>query len=318
MKVYTHIPARGIPKGPRVLAIGVFDGVHLGHQAIFKRVRQRAKALNGPSAVLTFDPVPETVIAPERAPLALTSLDQKLRLIGDCGMDCAFVVRFDRRFAALSPEDFVAKLLVARLGVREVVVGSDFVFGARAQGDTALLKRLGSAAGFKVHVVGPRRVGGKRVSSTLIRQAVASGKMAAAARMLGRPFSLSGAVIRGDGIGAKLGYPTANLDLEQELLPPSGVWGGRARVLPAGAWIAALANLGERPTFKGKEFRTEVHLLDFKGNLYGKRLEAELRFRLRPEKRFKDAGALIEQIRLDESRFRRTQALHSVSRNSGG
>jgi riboflavin kinase/FMN adenylyltransferase len=289
------------------LAIGVFDGLHLGHQAVLKRL----KALGGSSGVLTFDGLPERVLAPDYAPPEICSLEQKLALLKELGLKRVFVQRFDRRFASQSAEKFSG--LLKRLGACEIVVGSDFVFGARAAGDAELLRSLG----FKVHVVNPVFFEGRPVSSTRIRHAIVNGRMDLARRMLGRPFGLTGRVKRGARLGRRLGYPTANVALEQDLRPKMGVWGGKARVLPKGKWRPMLANLGVRPSVDGKKFVCEVHLLDFEGDLYGKRLEVEPVLYLRPERRFASLEALKKQIRLDESRFRRTRAFASARRYSG-
>jgi riboflavin kinase/FMN adenylyltransferase len=288
-----------------VLAIGVFDGVHRGHQRILQKVKQRARALRARPAVLTFDAAPEKVIAPDYAPQSIASLAQKLAWLKAFGIQKVSVARFDKRFAAQSPQAFAKGLLKQRLKAAEVVVGSDFVFGARAAGNAWTLKKLGSELGFKVHVVSPRLYQGRPISSTRIRSALSSGDLKSVAAMLGRPWALSGKVLRGDRLGRKLGYPTANIAPEQEALPLNGVWGGRVRILPEKIWRPMLANLGTRPTLKGREFRVELHLLDFERNLYGKRLEAEFQLFLRPEKRFKNLEALKTQIRLDEVRFRR-------------
>jgi riboflavin kinase/FMN adenylyltransferase len=298
MKVYFGMP-EGKLKGR--LAIGVFDGVHKGHLAILRKA----------DLVLTFDSLPEHVIAPGYAPPALCSLEAKLEQLKAAGIQAAMVVRFDRRFAALSAEAFAAKL--EKLGVSEIVVGADFVFGAHAAGNAEFLRERG----FKVATVKPVLVAGRPVSSTRIRSAVADGDMKLAARLLGRPFTLRGEVIKGAQMGRKLGYPTANLDLDHEVKPKPGVWGAKARMLPAGPWKPALMNLGTRPSFKGKTFLCELHLLDFRGNLYGKKLEAEPMLFLRAEKRFESIEALTTQIRLDESRFRRSRAFLSAARYSG-
>jgi len=193
------------------------------------------------------------------------------------------------------------------------VVGADFVFGARAEGNVEFL----AARGFQVQVVKPVLSGGRPISSTRIRSAVMGGHMAEAARMLGRPFTLRGRVVRGARLGTKLGYPTANLAMESEVKAMDGVWGGRVRVLPSTRWIPMLANLGTRPTLGGRKHLTELHLLDFKGDLYGKVLEFELMAFIRPEKKFEGLQALQQQIRLDEVRFRRSRAFLSASRSSG-
>jgi riboflavin kinase/FMN adenylyltransferase len=304
MKLFKGIPARLGLKKP-LLAIGVFDGVHKGHLAVLRRLR----GLKGTPGVLTFDSLPEHVIAPGYAPPALCSTRQKLELLEKAGARFAMLVRFDRRFAALSASGFAGKL--ERLGIKELVVGDDFVFGAHASGNAEFLRNRG----FKVHEVKALQSGGRPVSSTRIRAAVSGGHMAEAKRLLGRPFLLSGRVQKGQRLGRKLGFPTANLKLEHEALPKAGVWGGKVK-LGSKEW-PVLANLGVRPTLGGKRFVAELHLLGFKGDLYGKRLEAELQLYLRPEKRFESLEALKRQIRLDESRFRRSRAFRSAWRSSG-
>jgi riboflavin kinase/FMN adenylyltransferase len=300
MKVYFGWPKQGLPKG-HALAIGVFDGMHRGHLAILKRAK----------AVVTFDSMPERVIAPDYAPPALGSLEQKLEWLRQAGIKSAVVLRFDRRFAAQTPGEFAQHLTT--LGPREIIVGADFVFGARAAGDAEFLRHRG----FKVHVVRPVLASGRPVSSTRIRSAVLGGHMAEAKRLLGRPFTLRGTVVRGARLGTKLGYPTANLAMETEVRPKAGVWGGRVRVLPSTAWKPMLANLGYRPTLGEKAYLTELHLLDFSGDLYGRSLEFELTQFIRPEQRFEGLEQLKQQIRLDEVRFRRSRAFLSASRNSG-
>lgn len=294
----------------RVLSIGVFDGLHRGHLAILARLKARAARLECRATVLTFDGPPERVIAPAYAPPTLLGLKHKIELLKAHGAAEVIVVPFDRRFASLSAERFVEK--IRRLDVAEVVVGRDFVFGAHALGDAGLMRKLG----LKVTEVSPASIDGRPVSSTRIRHALAQGKLKEVARLLGRPFTLRGLVVRGKGMGRKLGYPTANLRLEHEALPKLGVWGGRARVLPDQAWQPAIMNLGYRPTLLGRKLISEVHLLDFRANLYGKRLEAEPVAFLRPEQRFANVEALIEQIRRDESSFRRTPAFYSARRAS--
>ena len=300
MKVYFGWPKKALPKG-HALAIGVFDGMHRGHLAIIKRTK----------AVVTFDSMPEHVIAPAYAPPALGSLEQKLECLQEAGIKTAVVLRFDRRFAAQSPAEFAQHL--KNLGPREIVVGADFVFGARASGDAEFLRQRG----FKVHLVRPVMASGRPISSTRIRSAVMSGRMAEAKRLLGRPMTLRGKVIRGARLGTKFGYPTANLSMETEVRPKAGVWGGRVRVLPSAVWKPMLANLGYRPTLGVRSYLTELHLLDFNGDLYGRSLEFELTQFIRPEQRFGGLEQLKQQIRLDEVRFRRSRAFLSASRNSG-
>lgn len=303
MKVFRGLPHRGAGARPLALAIGVFDGVHLGHRAILAAARREAGRLGGLAGALTFDAPPERLLAPDYCPPQLITLEEKLEQLAALGLDEAYVVRFTPSFAAQSAEDFVGRVLGRRLRARAVVVGPDFVFGRQARGDFALLRRLGRGQGLRTVAVKPVSLGGRPVSSTRIRLAVQDGRMREAARLLGRPWRLRGVVVKGRRLGRTLGFPTANLHSAQEVLPKPGVWAGRARLRGprgrAGGWKAFAANIGTRPTFGPGGVAVELHLLGYRGRLYGRTLEAEFTRILREERKFSSGAALAEQIKKD-------------------
>lgn len=282
-----------------VATIGNFDGVHLGHQALFARCLERARALSGTAMAMTFEPHPMRVLRPAVNLPLITPLEQKLRLIEACGLNVCLCMRFDENLARLSADAFVDKLLVGRLGVREVVVGYDFAFGHKGLGDVELLCAKGKAAGFAVHEVGPVMVEGRPASSTRVRQVVREGDMPAATRLLGRNYRVSGQVVSGHGRGGRLlGFPTANLKLADELLPALGVYA--VMVQGAGPEFApGVTNVGKNPTFSDGGINVETHLLDFEGDLYGRRLTLHFVRRLRAEMRFSGPEELTEQIARD-------------------
>lgn len=285
------------------VTIGNFDGVHRGHQALVRRIVERARLSAGTAAVLTFDPHPARVLAPERAPAALTTPAQKLELLAALGVEAVAVLPFTPAVAALAPEEFVRAVLAGALGARQVVVGEGFRFGRRQSGDAAGLARLGSAYGFAVEAVAPVLDDGQPVSSSRVREALARGDVDGARRLLGRAFFVDGLVVRGDGRGRSIGVPTANLEPENEILPASGVYAGQVRVAD-GSWRPAVVNRGTRPTFAGLGEALEAHLLDYDGDLYGARLRLAFAARLREERRFASPQALVAQIRDDVARAR--------------
>jgi len=284
--------------GPLVVAAGVFDGMHLGHQAVLRSALDSAKIAGGTAVALTFDPHPSKILRPQNAARLLTSTRHKLRLIGEFGIPAVLVIPFDENFAAVEAEDFLRKLCSAARNLVRICVGKGWRFGHARRGDADLLRRLGPVLGFETTEVEPVEIGGTMVSSTLVRQAVESGDLEAARRFLGRDYSVLGTVIPGDGLGKTLGFPTANLAAHNEQFPPDGVYA--ARVLTGSRAISGVANIGTRPTTKADGERLlEVHLIGFSGDLYGQDIEAEfLRF-LRPEKKFPDLEALRAQIALD-------------------
>jgi riboflavin kinase/FMN adenylyltransferase len=289
---------REVP-GPLYLAIGVFDGVHLGHQAVIRRALDAARRDGGSAVAVTFDPHPVRVLRPEQAPRLLTSTAHKLRLIRDIGVKHQLVIHFDRAFAATPPEDFIRALVSASRPLREVCVGFEWSFGKGRAGNLALLEKLGDELGFTEVGVPAVEIDGEIVSSTLIRGAVESGDLARAARMLGREFTVRGAVIEGDQVGRKLGFPTANLSAHNEQFPPNGVYAVEAR--HGDRALPGVANIGVRPTMKNAsgERLLEVHLFDFDAEIYGEDLEITFRKFLRPEQRFANLEELRAQIARD-------------------
>jgi riboflavin kinase/FMN adenylyltransferase len=284
----------------RAVALGTFDGVHVGHRALIAEVIEQARAHDARACVATFDPMPLEVLRPTAAPLRLSTLDQRAELIAEQQPDELLIVRFDARIAALAPEEFVEQTLVEAMGAVWVVVGENFRFGRGAIGDAALLASLGETHGFGVSAVPLQRVDGERVSSSWIRELVSKGEVDHAARLLGRDPWLEGVVERGDARGRELGVPTANLALERTSVRPArGVYAGMA-VLEDGRRIPAAISVGWNPTFgEGRPLTVEAHLLDFSGDLYDQRLRLEFRRFLRHELRFESVDELIAQMRLD-------------------
>ncbi len=284
-----------------VAALGTFDGVHRGHQAILRRTLSWARAVAGTAAALTFDRHPMEIVAPDRAPRPLTPLSLKQDILRDLGLDLLVVARFDRALADTPASAFIAEALVARLNVVGVCVGYNFGFGRGRAGTPELLVAAGRDHGFGVAVIPPVERGGRTVSSTAVREALERGAVAEAWDLMGRPYAVEGTVVRGAGRGATLGIPTANLAAGAELLVPNGVYAARACVGGSGQF--ALVNVGVAPTFQsgggpgGR--RIEAHLLDFAGALQGTRLRLLFLERLRPERRFPSAEALVAQIRQD-------------------
>jgi riboflavin kinase/FMN adenylyltransferase len=280
-----------------VVAIGNFDGLHRGHQALFRAVHTMAAARSAPRGIVTFDPHPVRVLAAKLAPPLILRQDEKLAGLAAAGMDITFVVRFTPAVAALAPEAFVRVLLRERLGVAGVVVGEGFRFGHRAAGGVKDLQ-AGMNSPDDVTAVAAVREGGYVCSSSKIRELILQGHVEAAASLLGRPYELEGAVVTGDGRGRTIGVPTANIDSHRELLPKVGVYATRA-LLDDGQSALSVTNVGLRPTFQGEGVRVEAHLLDFEGDLYGRRVHLQMVARLREEQRFSGVDALKAQIQAD-------------------
>lgn len=288
------------PKGGRVcLAVGFFDGVHLGHQQIIRQTIADARQHEAVALVVTFDQHPSTIVAPGRVPPLIYSLPQRLRAIGSLGSDALLLIHFDRAFSEQSGEAFIRGLARDLGQIQSLCVGSNFTFGHKRGGNVALLKALGAELKFAVHGLAAVSLDGKIVSSTRIRETIRSGDLDAAGQMLGRAYSLAGTVVHGDQLGRQLGFPTANLDVSGLLLPPGGVYAVHAIV--NGNAYRALANIGSRPTLKSAmpQTRVEAHLLDFKGDLYGQELEVAFLEKLRDERVFPSLSALKEQIARD-------------------
>ncbi|EKO3895245.1 bifunctional riboflavin kinase/FAD synthetase [Vibrio metschnikovii] len=299
-----------------VLTIGNFDGVHLGHQQVLSQVSQRAKQLNLPSVVMTFEPQPMELFLTSKAPARLTRLRDKFVQLGKLGIDRLLCVNFNHRFANLEAQAFIRDLLVGQLGVKFLVVGDDFCFGQGRKGDFAMLRQAGEQYGFEVVSTQSFCVQQSRVSSTLIREALASDQLATADTMLGRAYSISGRVSHGRKLGRTIGFPTANIPLKRCVSPVSGVYVVEVyglSTLPLGG----VANIGQRPTVNGVRQQLEVHLFDFQGNLYGKQLEVALLHKLRDEQKFASFDALKQQIELDAEAARVwLQQLYSESVDS--
>jgi riboflavin kinase/FMN adenylyltransferase len=310
MRVFRHY--EGLPPASQgsVIAIGNFDGVHRGHQAVIGEAVRRARASGHPSAVLTFEPHPRRFFRPDTPPFLLTRLRTKARVLTSLGVDNLFVLRFNAGLAGFSAEDFIDRILIEGLRASQIVVGYDFVFGKARRGNPDLLRDRLAARSVGALVMPPVAAPhaepdgdseGLIYSSTGVRDALRAGDPRAAARLLGRPFEIEGRVRRGDARGRLLGFPTANIWLGDYLRPALGVYAVRAKVdEPASpANLTGVANLGLRPTFGGSEPRLEVHLFDFQGDLYGRRLAVELVDFLRPERKFEGIEALKAQIAAD-------------------
>ena len=298
------------PDDGSAVAIGVFDGVHLGHRHVLAETRRLAAEHGAQSAVVTFDRHPAALVRPESAPQLLTDLDQRLELLGACGIDTVFVITFDEARSKESAEDFVQTVLVDRLAARAVVVGADFHFGHQRRGDVALLRAMGQDLGFEVdgiELLASKREGAKVVSSTAIRAALAEGDLAEANRMLGRPHEVRGTVQHGDQRGRELGFPTANVAVPGDIcLPADGIYAGWY-VRPDGVPLPAALSLGRRPTFyeAAETSLLEAFLLDFDGDLYDEAAAVRFVARLRGEVKFDSVEALVEQMQRDVESARR-------------
>jgi riboflavin kinase/FMN adenylyltransferase len=293
-------------RGPLFLAIGVFDGVHLGHQAVISTSAQHARSANGTPVVVTFDPHPMKVLRPKQAPHLLTATQHKVRLIRDLGVQHLLIIKFDKAFAATPPEDFVQQLVTHSKPLREICVGHEWSFGKGRRGNLALLGKLG--AQFDFEVVGIPAVtlaNGELVSSTAIRHAIETGDLVKAAEMLGREYTILGTVVRGEQLGKKIGFPTANLSAHSEQFPPNGVYFAQAKL--NGIIYPGLVNLGCRPTVSSDKAERvlEIYLLDFDHDIYGKDIEVRFVRYLRPEQKFENLDALIRQIELDVRQARK-------------
>jgi len=295
--------------GPLFLAIGVFDGVHLGHRAVISTSAEHAQAANGTPVVVTFDPHPEKVLRPKAAPHLLTATPHKIALIRDLGVGHLLIITFDKQFAATEPEDFVQQLVKYSKPLREICVGHEWSFGRNRRGNLELLKKLGAQFNFNVVGIPPVTINREIVSSTSIRQALEAGDLAKAAEMLGRQYTILGTVVRGDDLGKKIGFPTANLSAHNEQFPPNGVYVAEAKLDTV--IYPGVVNLGYRPTVStGKSERIlEIHLLDFDRDIYGEDLEVQFIRYLRPEKKFENIDALVQQIEADVKQARELSAL---------
>ncbi len=297
----------GVP-GPIFLAIGVFDGVHLGHRAVLHQALEDARAARGRAVAVTFDPHPAKVLRPEKSPRLLTATEHKLRLIRGLGIEWILVIPFTAEFAATPPEDFVLRLHAACRPLREICVGHEWCFGKGRAGNLEMLRKMGDQLGFDEIGVPAVHAGGEIVSSTAIRGAVESGDLARAALLLGRNYSILGTVVRGAQLGRSLGFPTANLSAHNEQFPPNGVYAVTAVL--NGQSLKGVVNLGVRPTIASAsgERILELHLFDFDEEIYGEEIEVTFRKILRPEQKFPSLEALKAQIATDIGTARRLLA----------
>jgi riboflavin kinase/FMN adenylyltransferase len=307
-----------------VLAIGNFDGIHLGHQAILRATVERAKILDAVSTALTFDPSPRKVLRPETAPPRLSTNAQRMEWFNTLGLEAVVVLAFTLDLARLSPEEFVEQILVRDLHVKAVLVGEDFRFGHKQAGNVKLLSELGTKHGFEVVIIPPVVYRGEVVSSTIIRREVAAGHVSHAARLLGRPFALTGDVGLGTGTGRRFTFPTLNLSVEQELLPATGVYITRTRCEGETRSHRSVTNIGMRPTFNGSALSVETHLLDLEVETAPTRIEVRFWKRLREEKKFSSPEELRAQIARDIvrartffSRLRRSRGLRQPAAARG-
>lgn len=290
-----------------IVALGNFDGFHLGHQAVVGRAIARAKAEGRPALVATFDPHPVRFFKPDLPPFRLTTLDQRQRLFGAAGADAMLVFHFDAELAAVTAEDFVIDRLIGRIGAAGVVTGEDFTFGNRRGGNIAVLRQLGAEHGLSVDTVAPVLDGGEPVSSSRIREALEAGDCETATRLLTRPFAIEGVVEHGDKRGRAIGYPTANINLANYQRPHYGIYAVRGR-LPDGRTLDGAANLGIRPSFHPPKELLEPYFFDFSGDLYGQTIEVELISFIRPEAKFDGLDALTRQMEQDCAEARRRLA----------
>lgn len=285
---------------PHAVTIGNFDGLHLGHQAMLARLQDVARARGLPGCVLSFEPHPREFFTPDQAPARLSSLREKAECLRRLGIDRLHVFRFDRAFSALTAETFITRVLGQTLAARYVLVGDDFRYGAKRAGDFALLQEMGATLGFDAESLSTVEVAGERSSSTAVRAALAAGELDHAARLLGRPYSISGRVVHGDKLGRDIGFPTANVQLRHNRPPLMGIYAVEVAGLN-GKPLPGVASLGRRPTVKNPDAAPvlEVHLFDFDANLYGRRVRVDFLKKLRDEEKYPDLDSLVAQIHRD-------------------
>lgn len=301
MLIYRSLDEIGGRLRNAAVTIGNFDGVHLGHREIFRRVLELSTRLDGVSVVITFHPHPLKVLAPERDFRLITTYAEKERLIAESGVDCLINIPFSRRLASVPANDFVRNLLVGRIGMKGIIVGYDYAFGRNREGDATLLRTIGAELGFSVDVLEQIGNDDEGFSSSMVRKMIAEGDVKGVVRLLGRNFSVGGKVVHGFHRGRLIGFPTANVRVEEELLPEPGVYAVKVEGEGEGCVWDGACNIGNNPTFHGSMVTVEVHLLDFDGDLYGKRLRVYFVDRVRDERAFSGIHALQEAIRYDVS-----------------
>jgi len=318
MEVLNDIAELKTVPGPTHLAIGVFDGVHLGHQAVIGRAIQSAKLTNGSTVVVTFHPHPVRVLRPEKAPRLLTSTQHKIRLIRSLGVDALLILRFTPEFSKTPPEVFIQDLVRGSNQLRQICVGREFTFGANRSGSVRLLEELSPKLGFELGTVTPIVVGDQVVSSTLVRSAIECGALDFAKTLLGREFTILGTVAEGKRLGRRLGFPTANLRAHNEQFPPNGVYAAKAWF--EGGEYGGVVNIGVRPTVEHEagERLLELHLFDFEQEIYGRDVEVAFLRYLRPEQKFPGIEELQAQIGRDTEEARRIITRASKARGNRG
>jgi len=297
MKVYHDLNEYHAPIHRPVVTLGNFDGVHLGHRKIFELLKEEARECGATAMVITFYPHPLKIINPQKAPPLIASLDERLQLIKSCGIDFIACIPFTETFAGWSPERFVQEILVDELDVTRVLVGEDFRFGKGRKAGLNFLRKSGESHGFHVHRIEPVQIHDQEISSTRIRQAILKGHVRKAATMLDRPYNITGTVVHGEHVGRTLGFPTANIETQAELIPANGVYAVNA--LCEGENLSGVANLGVKPTFSGKKFTIEINIFNFDKDIYGKSLQVDFIERIRDERPFPNVQTLIQQIQKD-------------------
>ena len=304
MHLIRGLPQAGLLRGARALTVGTYDGLHLGHQALLARLQGHARRLGVPTLMVTFEPMPREFLSPGTAPARLTSLRERWRCLDRLGLAELCILRFGAATRGLGADQF-AGLLAERLNPAVVVVGHDFRFGRNGDGTAEKLAAAGERLGFAVDIVEPVTLEGERLSSSAVRTALAAGDLARAGRLLGRPYTMTGRVVRGEQLGRKLGFPTANLRFPGRRLPVAGIFAVRVRIRGgADAALAGVASIGTRPTVGGSEPWLEVHLFDFVGDLYGREILVEYVQFLRPELKFESVDAMVAQIHQDAAQAR--------------
>ena len=294
-----------------VVTVGTFDGFHIGHRVIVESAIKRAASLNGTSILISFEPHPQTVVAPESAPYLITTKEEKLRLLEESRLDVVLILPFTDILSQLKAEHFVSQYLVQKIGVREIIIGRNHAFGRDRSGNVAELERLGRTYNFSVDAVSPVYVDGRRVSSSWIRECITKGQVEQASKLLGRPFSFSGQVARGEERGRTLTFPTANIEAvaARKLYPAEGVYAIQANVKDKS--YGGMMNIGRRPTFHESDRTIEVHLFDFHEDIYGQGITIDVMYRIRDERCFDSEEELVAQIEHDKS-----NALQMLSESS--
>jgi riboflavin kinase/FMN adenylyltransferase len=318
MKIIDRLENITQPFKNAVLTIGNFDGVHIGHQALFHEVIEKADAIDGTSIAMTFDPHPSRVLQKNNNPPLITLYEQKIELIERSGMQVLICIPFTEQFASLSAEDFIKHLLIDKIGMKAIIVGGDYTFGKNREGNLAILKSFATQLGYEVIVADWIKAAQKasdRISSTKIRELVMSGDVEPARKMLGRHYQIRGRVVKGRDRGGKLlGIPTANINLQDELCPKTGIY---AVTVEYNNWIyKGVANIGYSPTFDDNQFTVEVHLLDFAENIYDEKIRVNFIERIRDEKKFADIAELKEQINQDIKTADKILAAYNAQRQS--